>query len=64
MGPIDGGPGPGKVGHKNANTAPLVTPSQENRKPKTENFFWLGTTRLAESGEGLNTSLAAAGGEL
>ena len=35
---------------------------------KTQNwkmfFFWLGTRRLAESVEGLNTSLAAAAGEL
>ena len=29
-----------------------------------KNFFWLGTTRLNESVEGLNTSLAAAAGEL
>jgi len=45
-------------------TPPLVTPPQENPKPKTENFFWLGTTRLAEAIEGLNTSLAAAADEL
>jgi len=65
VGPFDGRPGPGKVGHKNAKTPPLVTPPQENPKPKTEKFFfWLGTTRRAESVEGLNTSLAAAGGEL
>jgi len=37
---------------------------QKNPKPKTENFFWLGTTRLPEFVEGLNTSLAAAAGEL
>jgi len=60
--PIEGRPGPGKVGHKNAKTPPLVTPPQDN--PKTEKFFWLGTTRLAESVEGLNTFLAAAAGEL
>ena len=62
--PIEGRPGPGKVGHKNAKTPPLVTPPQKNPKPKTENSFWLGTTRLAESVESLNTSLAAAVGEL
>ena len=64
MGSFDGRPGPGEVGHKNAKTPPLVTPPQENPKPKTEIFFSLGTTRLAESVEGLNTSLAAAAGEL
>jgi len=62
--PFDGRPGPGKVGHKNAKTPPLVTSPQENPKPKTEYFFLLGTTRLAESVEGLNTSLAAAAGDL
>jgi len=64
VGPFDGRPGPGKVGHKNTKTPPLVMPPQENPKPKTEIFFWLGTTRLAEFVEGLNTSLAAAAGEL
>ena len=65
MGLFDGRPGQGKVGHKNAKTPPNVTSPQENPKPKTENVFFLcGTTRLAESVEGLNTSLAAAGGEL
>ena len=39
-------------------------PPQENPKPKTEFFFLLETTRLAESIEGLNTSLAIAAGEL
>jgi len=38
VGPFDGRPGTGKVGHKNAKTPPLVTPPQENPKPKTENF--------------------------
>ena len=50
---------PGKVGHNNTKTPP--------REPQTQNwkyYFWLGTTRLAESVEGLNTSLAAAAGEL
>ena len=50
VGPFDGRPGPVKIGHKNAKTSPLVTFPQENSKPKTENFFWLGTRRLAESG--------------
>jgi len=39
VGPFDGHPRPGKVGHKNAKTPPLVTAPQENPKPKTENFF-------------------------
>ena len=30
MGPFDWRLGPGKVGHKNAKTPPLVTPTQEN----------------------------------
>jgi len=65
MGPFDRRPRPGKVGLKNAKTPPHVTLPQKNPKPKTEKFgFWLGTTRLAESVEGLNNSLAAAGGEL
>ena len=64
MGPFDGCLGPGKVGHKNAKTPPLVTPPPKNHKPKTENFFLRRTTRLAESVEGLNTFLAAAAGEL
>ena len=37
-GPFDGRRGPGKVGHKNAKTPPLVTPPQKNPKTKTENF--------------------------
>jgi len=43
VGPFDGRPGPGKVGHKNhknAKTPPLVTAPQENPKPKTENCFF------------------------
>jgi len=36
VGPFDGRPGPGKVGHKNAKTLTLVTSPQENPKPKTE----------------------------
>ena len=64
MGPFDGRPGPGKVGYKIVKTLPVVTPPQENPKPKVENFFWRWTTRRAESVEGLNTSLAAAASEL
>jgi len=39
VGSFDGRPGPGKKGHKNAKTLSLVTPPQENPKPKTENIF-------------------------
>jgi len=34
IGPFDGRPGPGKVGHKNAKAPPLVTSPQENSKLK------------------------------
>jgi len=64
LGHLIGDPGPGKAGLKNAKTPPLVTSPQENLKPKTEIFFWLGTRRRAESVEDLNTSPAAAAGEL
>ena len=56
LGHLIGDPGPGKAGLKNAKTPPLVTSPQENLKPKTENFFWLGTRRRAESVEDLNLS--------
>jgi len=64
VGPFDWRLGPGKVGHQNAKTPPLVTPPKKTPNPKLKNFFWLEITRLAESVEGLNTSLAAAGAEL
>ena len=64
VGPFDGRQGPGKTGHKNAKIPPLGTSPQENPKPKTENFFWLEHRTVAESVEGLNTSLAAAASEL
>ena len=46
VGPFDGSPGPGKVGHKNAKTPLLVTTPQENPKPKTENFFFFDSELL------------------
>jgi len=64
VGPFAWRPGPGKVGHKTLKHPHLWRPPQENPKPKTEKFFWLETRSLAESVEGLNTSLAAAAGEL
>ena len=42
----------------------LWRPPKRTSNPKTEIFFWLGTRRRAESVEDLNTSLAAAAGEL
>jgi len=39
VGPLDGRPGPCKVGHKNAKTPPLVTGPQENPNPKLKIFF-------------------------
>ena len=64
IGSLNWAPGPRKVGNKNAKTTPLVTSPQENPKPKSENIFWVGTRRLAESVKGLNTSLAAVAYEL
>jgi len=65
VGLFDGRPGQGKVGHKNVKTPHLWRPPKRNPKPKTENYyFWLGPRSLSESVEGLNTSLAAAAGEL
>ena len=40
----------------------MLTP--EKLKPKTKNFFSILTTRLAESVEGLNSSLAQLPGKL
>jgi len=38
VGPFDGRAGPGKIGHQNAETSPLLTPPREPQ-PKTETFF-------------------------
>jgi len=40
-----------------------VTSPRENPKPKSNNFFLIVTTRLAECVDGLNSSLAIAVGE-
>jgi len=55
--------GPGKGVQKNAKTPPLVMFPPANAKPKT-NIFSMSTRRLAESVEGLNSSLALAAGDL
>jgi len=39
VGLLDWRPGPGKVGHKNAKTPPLMMCPPENPKPKTKKFF-------------------------
>jgi len=60
-GPMGWGPGPGKGSQKHPHLW------RSSRKPPTENkniFFWISTTRLAESVEGLNSSLAQSLGEL
>jgi len=63
-GSIGWGPGTGKGGQKNAKTPPLVTFPPANAKPKTKKFFFsMSTRRLAESVEGLNSSLALAAGD-
>jgi len=52
-------PGPGKDGQNNAKTPILVMFPQKSSNPKRKIFFSILTTRLAESVEGLNSSLAA-----
>jgi len=63
-GPLGRHPGPGKDGQNNPKTPLLVTFPPEKLKPKTKHFFYILTTRLAESVEGLNSSLAQSPGEL
>jgi len=53
----------GKVGLKNAKKL-LVTSLLGNPKPKTEKFFSVETRSLAESVDGLNTSLSLSTDEL
>ena len=57
-GPLGRRPEPGKDGQNNAKTPLLVTIPPEKLKSKTKFFFSLLTTRLAESVEDLNSSLA------
>jgi len=63
-GSIGLGPGPGKGGQKNAKTPPLVTSPQQTPNQNQKNFFSMSTRRLAESVEGLNSSLALAASNL
>jgi len=63
MGQWVGAQGQVKVA-KNVKTPPLVSFPPANAKPNTKFFFSMSTTRLAESVEGLNSSLAPAAGDL
>jgi len=63
-GSIGWGPEPGKGGQKNAKILPLVTFPPANAKPKTKSLFPMSTRRLAESVEGLNSSLALPAGNV
>jgi len=55
-------PGPGNLSQNGLKPTQLMMSSI--KKPKTKIFFSLQTTRLAESCEGLDSSLAQATGEL
>jgi len=59
-GPIGWGPGPGKGSQKH----PHLWCPPENPHRKRKIFFSISAARLAESAEGLNSSLARAPGEL
>jgi len=63
-GPLGQRPGAGKDGQNNVKTPLLVTFPPEKLKPKTKVFYFILTTRLAKSVEGLNSSLAQSPGEL
>jgi len=39
VGPFDGRPGPGKIGHKNAKTPSLVTPPKRTQNPEVNFVF-------------------------
>jgi len=55
---------PGKGGQINAKTPPLVTFPQRTPNRKRKTFFSMSTRRLAESVEGLNSSLPLAAADL
>jgi len=63
-GPLGRPPGPGKDGQNNAKTPLLLTFPPEEIKLKTKIFFSIMTARLAESVDGLNSSLVQSPGEL
>jgi len=62
-GPLGQRPGPGKDGQNNAKKTYLLR-SPQKTNPKRKMFFLMSTRRLAESVEGLNSSLALAAGDL
>jgi len=64
-GPLGQRPGPGKDGQNNTKTPLLVMLTPEKLKQKAKKFFSsILTTRLAESVESLNSSLAQLRDEL
>jgi len=64
FGPWDWRPEPVKVGQKTENTLTLRASPRRTPHPNLKKFFLIEPRRLAASVEGLNTFLAAAGGEL
>ena len=62
--PLGRGPGPGKDGQNNAKTPLLVTLPPEKLIPKKKKNVLICNSRLAESVECLNSSLAQSPGEL
>jgi len=63
-GPLGRRPGPGKDGQNNAKIPLLVTFPPEILKPKMKKILFISSSRLAESVEGLNSSIAQSPGEL
>jgi len=49
---------------KKTQNTPTCDIPPENSELESKNFLWIETRRLAESAEGLNTSLALAAGKL
>jgi len=64
FGPWDWRPGPIKAGPKIENTPTLRASPRRTPHLNQKNFFLMEPIRLSASVEGLNTSLAAAAGEL
>ena len=63
-GSIGWGPGPAKGGQSFQNISTCGGPLNEPPTKNGKRFFSISTRRLAESVEGLNSSLALAAGEL
>ena len=58
------GPGPDKGGQKKQKHPHLWRSPQQMPNQKQKNFFSMSTRKLAESVEGLNSSLALAAGDV